>query len=200
QSDGRCLLIGDVGTNGMIKTPVRILLVEEPDPKSAVTPVMATFILTYPGQAPDVEAMVLTDDDGLLLFSKWRDGAPSNLVYRVLPPSGPIPHTPVAPAISLAPEPYAMIAGRDEAGHDVGPLTDAAIAANGTIYLRDYRRIYRLVPRQPVGGELPVWTLSPRPTRPMLQSEAMAIDPDGASITYTSEGWLPPLARLPLDN
>src|SRR5688572_12714761 len=71
-ADGH-LYIADVGNNGGRRERVRVLSVDEPDPRAAPRaeplPVGASWELAYPGRPFDSEALIILDDNGLI-FSK----------------------------------------------------------------------------------------------------------------------------------
>jgi hypothetical protein len=196
-----CLFIGNLGSNGLVGAPSQIVVAQEPAPGSEWTSILRTVTVIFPeddpakpGRAPDIEAMAMMPDGDMLLFAKWRDGAPAAPVYRVVPPpsAGPTVTSTEARAV-------AFLASQDSNGNETGPFTDAAANHDGTVVLRDYRRAYRLGPATDSIDGLPVLGLTPITTRPVLQGEAMALDRTGTRLTYTSEGLLPPLQTLRLD-
>ena len=95
-ADGH-LYVADVGNNGGRRERVRVLRVDEPDPRAAPRaeplPVTASWELIYPGRPFDSEALIILDDHGLIL-SKRLDGGAAEM-YRfdvtVPPPQGKAP-------------------------------------------------------------------------------------------------------------
>jgi hypothetical protein len=76
--------VADVGNNGGRRDRVRVLRIDEPDPRAAppakALPVSAAWELTYPGRPFDSEALFVLDGKGYLI-SKRLDGRAAE-VYR----------------------------------------------------------------------------------------------------------------------
>lgn len=194
-SPERCLLIGDTGTNGKLKAPVRIVIVAEPEAGRASTAALRTLEVQFPDMArdahsPDIEAMALDPaTNTLLLFQKWRDGLPATPVFAATPADVQGDTIHLKPAFSIP--------ATSQTGRAVGPFTDAAMTADGTgLFLRDYWGIYRVF--WPTGSKTAKPVLQLLSARPVAQGEAMTINVDGTTLTYSSEGWLPPLITIPL--
>jgi hypothetical protein len=194
-SPERCLFIGDTGTNGKPKAPVLILIVAEPDAGQTSTVALQSLKVQFPGLehdavGPDIEAIALDPaTNTLLLFQKWRDGLPATPVFAASPDSmqGDIVRLKLA---------FSMPA-TSQTGEPAGPFTDAAITADGReMFVRDYRGLYRLL--WPAGNRVEKPVLESLPARPVALGESMTVNVDGTTLTYSSEGWLPPLITIPL--
>jgi len=146
---GTCLHVGDTGDNARTRDRITIYRIREPDPSAAGRRVRGAEALTvrYPAGAYDVEALVVTPAQDLLLVSKGGDGGAH--LFRV--PAAAWKSKDVATA-----EPLGTL--QLPPGGVVGRVTDAALAPDGRrVAVRTYGDIYffelasggRLAPARP---------------------------------------------------
>ncbi len=132
---GACLYVGDTGDNAANRDRVSIYRIPEPDPTAAGTHDLfgvETLTFRYPEGSHNVEAMVVTPAQDLLLISKGEKGPPA--LYRI-PAGAWKSKSPVtAEALGTLPLPDAGLTGR---------VTDAALSPDGRrIAVRTYVDIY----------------------------------------------------------
>jgi hypothetical protein len=198
-----CLFIGNLGSNGFIKRAPTIVIIEEPKPGATVAMIAREVRIEYPGEgvtgrSPDIEAIALRSDGNIVLFAKWAQNRPTSMVYQVTPTPAK-KHLPTGPIEAIRATSIAMISRVDTAGRPVGPFTDAALSPDqSTLFIRDYRGIYRTFLPKP-DGRLGTLYLTLLPSRPVLWGEAIAISHPSGKLVYTSEGLFAPLLTLEPD-
>ena len=147
---GTCLHIADTGDNSRSRDHVAIYRIREPDPAAAGRRVRDAEKLTvrYPAGAHDVEALVVTPTQDLLLVSKGGDGGAH--LFRVPAAAWKSKGTATAEALGTLPLP--------PGGSFVSWVTDAALAPDGRrVAVRTYADVYffelaaggRLTPAKP---------------------------------------------------
>ena len=132
---GTCLHIGDTGDNSLTRDRVTIFRIPEPDPAAASRRVRGAERLTvrYPAGAHDVEALVVTPAQDLLLVSKG--GAGGAHLFRVPGAAWKSKGTATAEPLGTLPLP--------PGGSFVSRVTDAALAPDGRrVAVRTYADVY----------------------------------------------------------
>lgn len=131
---GTCLYIGDTGDNGGRRGTVTVYRIREPDPASHTRYLHGAEALSfrYPDGPHDVEALIVTPTQDLLLISKSRNAAPQ--VYRVEASAWHEDQPATAELLGSLPMP---------AGGVVGQVTDAALSPDGRrVVVRTYVDLY----------------------------------------------------------
>lgn len=179
----KCIFIADIGDNGRERRRVRILIIKEPDPKSAYAPILQTIFIEYPNGPRNAEALIIRPTDGEIfiiekLGRKSRHKNP--IIYRI-----PRPDPKLKEANVIA-EPIAQIANKAKNGIDLGSITDASFLANGKgFFIRDYSNVFYSNDLIQSGAIINLQTtLSPF----MRQSEAIAVSKNQTELVITSEG------------
>lgn len=80
-SGGSCLFVADIGDNGAERKSVAIYRIPEPAANETSVAVADVINVTYPDGAHDAEALLVTQDGGILIVTKGETGPVS--VYRV---------------------------------------------------------------------------------------------------------------------
>jgi hypothetical protein len=131
---GSCLYIGDVGDNAGRRDEGSIYRIPEPDPATARGTLRGAERLSfhYPDGPHDVEAMIVTPDQNILLISKGRHD--SAQLYRLPASAWTSGSRITAEALGALPLPDVGVAGR---------VTDAALAPAGRrVVVRTYVDLY----------------------------------------------------------
>lgn len=131
-----CIYVGDTGDNAERRRSVTVYRFPEPAPRGAsgrtgvVTP--ERLSLTYPDGPRDLEALVVSPDETLLLVSKGRSGGIR--AYSVPRSAWTGGGSATAAALGAIPLEVTGVAGQ---------VTDAALAPDGrTVVLRTYATLY----------------------------------------------------------
>lgn len=168
---GRCLYVGDIGGNRG-RTTVSVYRLTEP-----VTPLPASvpadrWDYTYPGGAFDAEAMLVTDDGGVVIVTRPVGGDAAHRVYSGPPGGGELLlRTTFRPPEPAAPE-QSLLVGN--------VATDAARNADGVLLLTyDQALEYRAPSPGADPADFPEWPAQPVPIPAQWQSEG---------ITYRAAG------------
>lgn len=189
-----CVYVGDFGDNQHQREQVMLYIFREPfglDAPPERVDVDATVYLRHPAGAHDVETLLVHPHTGrIYLVQKSRQGA-SEVASVPASAIGSTPETPATtiPIATLSPQ-HTSRAGRMFTGGDISP--DGRCAA-----LRTYLELHTYCAHTSRRFE-DAFTHKPDIVRPpsMLQSEAVAWAPDGASIILTSEHRPAPMVRL----
>ena len=131
---GTCLYIGDTGDNPGKRTDVTLYRVHEPDPAVHTRYLRGAESVTFrfPDGRPDVEALIVTPKQDVLLISKARAGSPQ--VYRVPASAWRATQPVTAELLGTLPLP---------GGGVVGQVTDAALSPDGRrVVVRTYVDLY----------------------------------------------------------
>lgn len=147
---GTCLYIGDVGDNAGRRSHVTVYRIREPDPAVHTRYLRGAESLSvrYPDGHHDVEALIVTPKQDLLLISKGQNGGPQ--VFRVPASAWRLKQPAMAEALGPLPLPTS--------GGLVGRVTDAALSPDGRrVVVRTYVDLYffeltgegRLAPTKP---------------------------------------------------
>ena len=181
--DGRPMLaVGDIGDNAAARTSVSIVVLAEPDLRTATVRAERVIRLTYPGGATNAEAL-LVDPDGRRAFvvSKGLGGT----VYEV------------PPAVWTARSAAARATLVSRAGVPLVFVTDGVMGPGGHPLLRTYGELALLPPIDDsvAGGSLqPLATLR---LPDQKQGEGLALR-DARTVLVGSEGVGQPVWRVPL--
>ena len=167
---GTCLYIGDTGDNTGRRSHVTLYRLREPNPDLRTRYLRGAESLSFrfPDGRPDVEAMIVTPKQDVLLISKARVGSPH--VYRV-PASAWSARQPVtAELLGILPLPDGGVVGR---------VTDAALSPDGRrVVVRTYVDLYSFELAQ--NGGL-------TPARPPIVCGIFGLEIQGEGVTWLDE-------------
>ena len=131
---GSCLYIGDTGDNTGKRTHVTLYRVREPNPavRTRYLRGAESVSIRFPDGRPDVEAMVVTPKQDVLLIAKARVGSPQ--LYRVPASAWRATQPVTAELLGILPLPDGGVVGR---------VTDAALSPDGSrVVVRTYVDLY----------------------------------------------------------
>lgn len=188
--DGRGVLwIGDTGDNNGKRESIVLRLVTEPkrlpENGSAVDVVPVSLRVRYPDGPHDVEALVVTPDDRLLLVTKELF---VGTVYEVPPDA--------VRAALAGTSVTAPVTARDVGGVKQSLVTDGSTLPDGRIVLRGYVDASVYVDRTRNDSGLDQQRTLPLPAQ--QQGETLTVVDGGAALLVGSEGVRQPLWRVPL--
>jgi hypothetical protein len=179
-----CLYVGDIG-NHVGHEDVFVYRIGEPDlaapPRNPVPADMLRF--TYPGSAPDAEALLVDDAGRPLIVSKAPFDAGvtgSTHLFRGAADGGELEHV----GEIDVPEPERPVF----AGVVGNGVTDAS-AADDRVLLRTYDEVIEYRAQEP-GADLasfPGWPVRRVPAPEQIQSEAVTYRPNGCGYLTVSE-------------
>ena len=168
--DGRCLYIGDIGGS---RDAVTVDRISEPEPPLPATVDSETRTYRYPDGAFDAEALLVTDDGGVVIVTKPDGGKAPHRVYSGPPGGGDLtlrttftPPTPTVPARSML----------------VGNVVTDATRGPDTVLLLTYDQAteYRAPSPGADPADFPTWERRPVPLPQQWQSEGVSHAAAGA--------------------
>jgi len=199
------LLIADVGDNNAVRDHVTLYAVRDPGREGASAPLLWKIDFRYPDGARDCEAVAVDPVDRSVLLLSKRE-YPQHLYRIPLPDDGAVP-----PGVSVAellnpnvrgipPASLAEMLESPVFGRFLGMPTAMDIARDGRFaVVVTYRHAYRFWRAQHQSWA-EVFAQKPEtiPLTALRQTEAGAIDADGRTLIYGSEGRHTPLLSAPL--
>ncbi len=167
---GRCLYVGDIGGP---RDTVTVHRLTEPVPPLPAAVAADAWTYRYPDGAFDAEALLVTDDGGVVVVTKPDGGKTPHRVYAGPPGGGELtlrttftPPAPVAPSRSLL----------------VGNVVTDAARDPDTVLLLTYDQATEF--RAPAAGadpaDFPTWEQRPVPLPRLWQSEGISYRAAGA--------------------
>ena len=131
---GSCLYIGDTGDNTGKRAHVTLYRVREPNPavRTRYLRGAESVSFRFPDGRPDVEALIVTPKQDVLLITKARVGSPQ--LYRVPASAWRATQPVTAELLGILPLPDGGVVGR---------VTDAALSPDGSrVVVRTYVDLY----------------------------------------------------------
>ena len=163
---GRCLYVGDIGGNNGRET-VTVYRATEPTMPLPASVASERWDYTYPDGSWNAEAMLVTDDGGIVIITKPDGGEAPHRVYTGAPGGGELAlHTTFSPPEPASPSRSLMVGN---------VVTDAARSA-GTVLLLTYDQAveYRAPAPDADPADFPTWEQRPVPMPRQWQSEGVS--------------------------